>query len=216
MKAFVLAMILLGSSQAWARPNYSNTFVPTSLTNLGVTPNGWVAGRCTTCHGAQTSFTSFNTTFGDDFFQTANSMFPGVLVMNGADDMTQAQVQAVIQMLLPTDSDGDSFTNEQELRARSDLADPTSTPASSGGGNGDDPCTVVPDLCRTGGRADQSSSGRVVSADVAYQLNSGCGYQGSSASFNPARDTHHASAPALGFVFMFAIPFLVAVIRRRK
>ncbi|HEX4922876.1 MAG TPA: hypothetical protein VFV50_02285 [Bdellovibrionales bacterium] len=215
MKALVLVLILIGSTQAWARPNYSNSFVPTSLTNLGVTPNGWVAGRCSTCHGAQTSFTSFNTTFGDDFFQTANSMYPGVLIQNGADDLTQAQVQAVIQMLLPTDSDTDTYTNEQELRARSDIADSTSTPASQGGGGGDDPCTVVPDLCQ-GGSNSSSSTGRIVSADAAYQLNSGCGVQGPSASFRPERDLQTASAPIAGFFFMFALPLLVALIRRRQ
>ena len=217
MRFILIVSILFACGVAQARPIYIQNYVPASLNALGVTPNGWSTGTCTQCHGNQTAnFGNISTgarPFGTSFFTTAQNM-GFTLVMNAADDLTQAQVQMIIQALLPLDADGDTYTNEQELRGRSDINDPISTPASVGGGNPDDPCVVVPEICSANG----SSSGAnldVVNADAAYQLNSACGIE-QTASLD-GKPIHHAGAPAplAGILVLWLLPILVGLFRRK-
>ncbi|MEQ1877459.1 MAG: hypothetical protein ABL958_12505, partial [Bdellovibrionia bacterium] len=198
MRLFVALSLLFVCGTVEARPVYIQTFVPTALASLSVTPNGWSNNTCIQCHGnAAANFGNISAgarPFGTSFFTTAQGM-GFVMQMDNLDDLTQAQVQMVIAALLPLDADGDGSTNEQELRGRSDFNDPTSTPASVGGGGSDDPCDVVPELCSASGSSESGANGKVVSADAAYQLNSGCGVNDRNASL-AGKEINHAGVPA--------------------
>src|SRR5687767_13031754 len=122
MKPVYFLFVFFAAMPAQARPNYFNLFVPQALTNLGVTTIGW-DGNCLNCHGTNTAFGDYNNTFGQAFVGQAG-VLGFALTANGADDLTQAQVQQIINALLNQDSDADTHDNRAEFVAFSNVADP--------------------------------------------------------------------------------------------